>query len=54
MTTSGNGQAWSSAGPREQWRTREKWRKLVAKSSVMPQQPSRLRDNDEMMMMMII
>ena len=23
---------------------REKWRKLVAKSSVMPQRPSRLRD----------
>ena len=23
---------------------REKWRKLVAKSSVVPQQPSRLRD----------
>ena len=25
-------------------KNREKWRKLVAKSSVMPQQPSRLRD----------
>ena len=43
-TTSGNGQAWSSASPRGQWRTRKKWTKLVAKSSVVPQQPSRLRD----------
>ena len=42
-TTSGNGQAWNSASPRGQWRT-EKWRKLVAKSSVVPQRPSRLRD----------
>ena len=29
---------------------REKWRKLVAKSSVVPQRPSRLRDRGEMMM----
>ena len=36
-TTSGNGQAWSSASPRGQWRTGKKWRKLVAKSSVVPQ-----------------
>ena len=42
-TTSGNGQAWSSASPRGQWRT-EKWRKLVAKSSVVPQRSSRLRN----------
>ena len=41
--TSGNGQAWSSPSPRRQWRT-EKWRKLVAKSSVVPQRPLRLRD----------
>ena len=43
-TTSGNGQAWSSASPRGQWRTGKNWRKLVAKSSVVPQRPSRLRD----------
>ena len=42
-TTSGNGQAWSSASFRGQW-TGKKWRKLVAKSSVVPQRPSRLRD----------
>ena len=43
-TTSGNGQAWSSASPRGPWRTGEKRRKLVAKSYVVPQRPSRLRD----------
>ena len=43
-TTSGNGQAWSSASPRGQWRTGENGKKLVAKSSVVPQRPSRLRD----------
>ena len=37
-TTSGNGQTWSSLSPRE------KWRKLVVKSSVVPQRPPRLRD----------
>ena len=43
--TSGNGQAWSSTSPRGRWRTEEKkWRKLVAKSSVVPQRPSWLRD----------
>ena len=26
---------------------REKWRKLVARSSVVPKRPSRLRDNDD-------
>ena len=36
--------AWSSPCPRGQWRTREKWMKLVVKSSVVPQRPSRLRD----------
>ena len=41
-TTSGNGQAWSLASPRGQ--SRGKWRKLVAKSSVVLQRPSRLRD----------
>ena len=48
-TTSGNGQAWSSPSPRGQWKT-DKWRKLVAKSSVVSQRPSRLRDSwdDEM------
>ena len=34
--TSGNGQAWSSAGPRGQWATGEKGRKLVAKASLVP------------------
>ena len=43
-TTSGNGQAWSSPSPRGQWRTGKIWRKLVAKSSVVPQWPSWLRD----------
>ena len=44
-TASGNGQAWSSAGPRGQRRTgeNEKKKKLVAKSPVVPQRPSRLR-----------
>ena len=37
-----NGQAWSSASPKGQWR-KLKWRKLVAKSSVEPQRLSRLR-----------
>ena len=40
-TTSENGQAWSSPSPRGQWR--EKWRKLVVKSSVVSQRLSRLR-----------
>ena len=39
-TTSGNGQAWSSPSLRGQWRTGQKWRKLVTKSSVVPQRPS--------------
>ena len=39
-----NGQAWSSPSSRGQWRTEKKWRKLVVKSSVVPQRPSRLRD----------
>ena len=43
-TTSGNGQALSSASPRGQWRTGGKWRKLVETSSVVPRRPSRLRD----------
>ena len=38
-TTSGNEQAWSSPSPRGRWRTGKKWRKLVAKSSVVPQRP---------------
>ena len=42
-TTSGNGQAWSSPNFRGQWRT-EKWRKLVVKSSVVPQQLPWLKD----------
>ena len=42
-TTSGNGQAWNSPSPRGQWRTWKKWRKLVVKSSVVPQRPLRLR-----------
>ena len=43
-TTSGNGQAWSLASPKGQWRTGKKLRKLVAKSPVVPQRPSWLRD----------
>ena len=43
-TTSGNGQAWSSASPRGQWRTGKSGKKLIAKSSMVPQRPSRLRD----------
>ena len=42
-TTSGNRQVWSSPSPRGQWRM-GKWRRLIAKSSVVPQWPSRLRD----------
>ena len=42
-TTSGNGQACILPSPRGQWGT-EKWRKLVVKSSVVPQRPPRLRD----------
>ena len=41
----GNGQAWSSLRPRGQWRIGE----MVAKSSVVPQRPSWLRDRWEMM-----
>ena len=32
------------ANPRGQWRTEKKRRKLVVKSSVVPQRPARLRD----------
>ena len=39
-----NGNAWSTPRPRGQWRTGEKWRKLVVKSSEVPQRPSWLRD----------
>ena len=42
-TISGKGQAWSSASPRGQWRT-EKWRKLVVKSSLVPQRSSWLKN----------
>ena len=44
QTTLGNGQAWSSAKPKRAVENRKKWRKLVAESSVVPQQPMRLRD----------
>ena len=44
MTTSGNGQTWSLSSPKGQWRTENKWRKLVVKSSVVPKRPSRLKD----------
>ena len=37
-TTSGNGQAWSLASPRGQWRM-EKWRKLVVKHLWCPNDP---------------
>ena len=46
-TAPGNEQAWSSPSPRGQWKTGKKWRNLVVKSSVssvVPQQPSQLRD----------
>ena len=33
-------------------KNREKWRRLVAKSSVVPQRPSRLREKISMMVMM--
>ena len=39
-----NGQAWSLPSPREQWKTEKKWRKLVVKSSVVPQWASCLWD----------
>ena len=42
-TTSGNGQALSFAKFQRAVENREKWRKLVVKSSVVPQRPSRLR-----------
>ena len=42
-TTSRSGLAWSSPSPRGQWKT-EKWRKLVVKSPVVPQQPLQIRD----------
>ena len=42
-TTSGNGQAWSSQVP-ESSGEQKKLRKLVVKSSVVPQRPSRFRD----------
>ena len=45
-TTSGNGQAWSWPSPRGQWRTEknEGNRKLIVKSTVVPQRPQRLND----------
>ena len=44
-TTSGNGQAWSLASPRGHWRTTtKKWRKLIMKTSVVPQWTPWLRD----------
>ena len=43
-TPPGNGQGWSSPSPRGQWRTEEKkWRKLVVKSSVVPQRAPQIR-----------
>ena len=43
-TTSGNGQAWSSLKSQRTVNDREKWRKLVVKSFVVPQLPSQLRN----------
>ena len=44
-TSPGNGQAWSSPSPGGQWRTGENGGIMeVAKSSVVPQRPSRLRN----------
>ena len=43
-TTLGNGQAWSSPSPKRAVENRAKWRKLVVRSSVVSQRPSRLRD----------
>ena len=43
-TTSGNGQAWNFGRSQRAVESRGKWRKLVAKSSAVPQRPLRLRD----------
>ena len=46
-TQSGNIREWKDlefAKSQRAVENREKWRKLVAKSAVVPQQPSRLRD----------
>ena len=43
-TTSGNGQAWSSAGPRGQWRTGQNGVNWLRNRSVVAQRPSWLRD----------
>ena len=43
-TTSGNETGLEFAMSQRAVENREKWRKLVAKSSVVPQRPSRLRD----------
>ena len=45
-TTSRNGQAWSSPSPEGSGK-QGKWRKLVVKSSGVPQRPSRLKDLDD-------
>ena len=43
-TTSGNGQAWSSASPRGQWRTGKNGDNWLQNHLWVPQRPSRLRD----------
>ena len=43
-TTSGTGPAWNFGRSQRAVESRGKWRKLVAKSSAVPQRPLRLRD----------
>ena len=43
-TTPGNGQVWSFSKSQKGVDNRKKWKKLVVKSSVVSQRPSRLRD----------
>ena len=42
------------AKPQRAVENREKWRKLVVKSSVMPQEPSRLRDRGRWVKMKVL
>ena len=43
-TTTGNGHTWSLPSAQRAVENMKKWRKLAAKSSVVPKRPSRLRD----------
>ena len=51
-TTSGNGQAWSTACPRGQWRTGKKWKKTGCK--IICVAPTTLAVNGLMIMMMMM